>query len=430
MSLGMVHWWTLMAVLALTGLFFALGRLISPGEYPVRLFYRLFFVMYFVFSGIGGAYLDDSAVYLLYYGSYGLAYSLVFVGVTHLLATRWRWLRPTGGLVFLSHGWAWRGAMAAYLLLQLAAMIYPENKLLNLLHPPPLNLANVWNDGILGEMPVGEKLLHYPLLLLLPVYYYGIGCLRCGWWLKALLIALPLYLAFCRTGYVGRSELLVSLAVLGIPFWLQYPKVRRWLVAGSLVALPFLLAAAQTFQGMRLGDDGDREGGLGDRILTTVYQQTSFPEHFDEIRRHGPRGQLSEVVQWVVCLPFPSALVHKSAVYLNPEISEIVTGLTAGQDGYYICLTGIVTEAYYLLGPWMVLHACLLAVLSAVMVFVYAGNPQRVHVWALVAFVLSYNLNRGGISSCLTVMINGMLVLNVIMVMTVMNDAVRKKRCR
>lgn len=430
MSLGMVHGWTLMAVLALTGLFFALGRLISPGEYPVRLFYRLFFVMYFVFSGIGGAYLDDSAVYLLYYGSYGLAYSLVFVGVTHLLATRWRWLRPTGGLVFLSHGWAWRGAMAAYLLLQLAAMIYPENKLLNLLHPPPLNLANVWNDGILGEMPVGEKLLHYPLLLLLPVYYYGIGCLRCGWWIKALLIALPLYLAFCRTGYVGRSELLVSLAVLGIPFWLQYPKARRWLVIGSLVALPFLLAAAQTFQGLR----ADRVDGVADemwdRVSSTIYEQTSFPNAFDDIRRHGPRGAMFEVVQWLVFLPFPSALIHKPAVYLNQEISEIATGLTAGQEGYYICLTGIVTEAYYLWGGWCIVHAILLAVLSAVVVFVYAGDPKLVHVWAFVAFILSYNCNRGGISSCLTIVMNGMLLLNGVLLLMVINGAARKKRCR
>lgn len=430
MSLELVHWWTLMAVLALTGVFLALGRLIPPGDYPVRLFYRLFFVMYLVFSGVGCAYLDERAVYLWYYGSYGLAYSLTFVVVANLLATRWRRLRPTGGLVFLSRGWEWRGAMAAYLLLQLAAMIYPENTLLNLVHPPRLSLANVWNDGFLREMPVGEKLLHYPLLLFLPVYYYGIGCLRRGWWVKALLIALPLYVAFCRTGYVGRSELLVSLAVLGIPFWLQYPRWRRRLVAGGLVVLPFLLAAAQAFQGVRLGDDGDLEGGLGDRILTTVYQQTSFPEHFDDLRRHGPRGHVFEVVQWVACLPFPSALVHKPAVYLNHEISEIATGLTAGQDGYYICLTGIVNEAYYLLGPWMALHACLIAALSAVMVFVYAGTPQRVHVWALVAFILSYNFNRGGISSCLTVVINGMLLMNVVMVMTLINDVARKKRCR
>ncbi|MFA5206206.1 MAG: hypothetical protein WC708_17555 [Lentisphaeria bacterium] len=444
-----VHWGMLAAVLAVTAGLAAAERGL-PADEPVRLFYRLFLAMYLLFSGIGCAYLAHGAAYFGYYTLYGAVFSLLFVGTARFLAGHRAFFRPPGGLLLLSRAGVWRGAMAAYLLVQLVALCYPENRLLNLLHPPRLDINNVWHRGLVPEVTVGEKLLQYPLLLLLPVYYYGVGSLRRGgWWLKALLIALPPYLTFCRVGYLGRSEILLSLAVLAIPFWLQHPAWRRWLLAAGLVALPFLLVAAQLFQVARLVDtptslqEEEEAFFLAAHcgyaapappppspagVWGMIYDQTRFPEYFEVVRRHGPRGRPAEVGRWLAGLPLPSVLVHKSPLSLNCELATAATGIRPGDRWFFICLTGLVTEAWFLLGPWwMPLHAGLLAVFTALLVFVYGGRRRLEPVWAFVAFVGAYYLNRAGIAGSLPILINDLLLMNLAVAVTVCWAAARRR---
>lgn len=421
-----VTWWVLPLVLAVPAAMLLLEHGLIR-DYQARLFHRLFILAYVTFSGIGALYLTgDRALYLGYYAGYGLAYSLSFTVLWRQLERRLpARFRPSDELPVLFKGWGWRTAMALYLLVMLVLLVYPENKLMKVVVPPPLNILATWNEG-LGVVPSRpEKYLSYLVLLLLPVYYYALGVARWRWPVKAALVVLPAYLEYCRTGYLGRSEIMLVAAVVAIPFWLQRPAWRRWLLLATVVALPFLLAAAYLFQCQRLGKSTDARLSWTDQAVTILYQQTQFPQNFPAVYRHGPRGRWGEVAAWLVTLPIPSVWCDKPSVRLNHELTAIVTGRVPGDQWYFVCLTGLVAESYYLLGPLFFLHAALLAGFSVFLLYLYSGGAKLHYVWAFIAFIMSYSVNRAGIAGCLPVMINNLLVLNVLLVTGVVLNAVR-----
>src|SRR5690606_15260236 len=93
-------------------------------------------------------------------------------------------------------------------------------------------------------------------------------------WLGSIL-AWILYVQYVATGYIGRGDMVMAMALVGLALWMHRPRLRPALIAVAIMMLPVVLAASYIYGTIRIGGSVSDVGLL--QIASVIDTETGFP---------------------------------------------------------------------------------------------------------------------------------------------------------
>ena len=390
-----------------------------------RLLLGGFLAGYLFYSGIGMAYPEVPLSYLFFYFSFFIAFALAFwffsAAFAGISEPADRFLAPA--LNHVETHALWAVVICLYLLLHLLPLLYPEFRLHHLLAPsPPDVITALVRRFEPRETNILLKLADYTRLSLMPFFYIALFRYRGN--LKRILFLLLLlnYIRHVDAGYVGRGYVIMDLALIGIFIWESRPRSRRLLVAASAALLPLLLVASYIYGMVRIG------GTVGPiNPLEAIGQELELEMSFFRsvglpLLESGSRVDLAAYFKWLFTLPLPKIFTGEIEVArINYDIARIVLGLDPGTRGWYVALSGLLSESIYIFGSYFFwLHAVFLAFLAALVGRLLERTPQLAILRIYVVLLFTYVLNRAGVSALLPYLINNFLLFYIFVLAGVM----------
>ncbi len=402
---------------------------------PVIFLYRL--LVYKIYDRLEKAYLTIIYWGLYFYGGVGASsyevewiysvYFLIFISV-FVFFYRLKYVFPHAVKNAIGRFYNARGAtifdkpasasafIYIYLLICLTSLIYPSFKLLNLVHPPAPDLITALLGTI--ETPsninIVSKLFFYLTLLLYPLYLLCLNNFATKPLKLIIFLFIPLYIDYCATAYVGRGLILIDLAVWLLTVYKYNKKIRVPLITGFCILTPLLLVIAYSYSIARAG--GEYNVTLSDNAIETLfYQEVNFAEGFKDVVNSGQHINLPGFMVWLVTLPIPKFLIGGVNVpIITFELSEIVIGMNRHDEGFWVKLTGYVTESYYIFGKYFFWVEALMVAWLAKAIFYFLRNIKGNAVLVYyVALQFGFMFSRAGLASVMPTFLNGFLALYV-----------------
>lgn len=384
-----------------------------------KLFISIIFGGLYFYGGIGASsYLappEYSIYFLIFLSVFVLFYRLKFP-ISHSLQNTFHYLKNNGVRLFAEEGTYTSLVIFSYLGICFVSLIYPEFKLKALISPPaPNGLEALLATIEVREPDVASKLIFYIKLLLLPFYYVSLSRFVKRPLILFLAIMLPLYLDYCSAGYIGRGMVLMNLGLwFVVVYWLN-PRMRLIIGGLMLVGIPAILISFYAYSLARLGSSIDSVDNKSNIIEMLFYEEVNFPDTFKEVVRSGRHVDLRGFFVWLCTLPIPKFLLGGVKVpVLNYEISEIVLGLSRFDDGFWVKLTGYISESYYIFGKWFFwLTAVLVSRLCKTLFFFLRDFPGGKVLVIYVAIYIGFMYSRAGLGAIMPTFSNGFLLLYV-----------------
>lgn len=306
-----------------------------------------------------------------------------------------------------------RVAIGLYLLTGLVPLLYPEIRISLLWNPPAPDLFATFNNGLAAQVPLSTRILSYASALIWPFYLLALYALRRRYVALLILTGLPAYFRYCSAGYLGRYEMLVAVCLIGGTVWLDRPTLRLRLAVVALAACPLVLAAFEGYSRVRQGGRFDSDTPLVERIQATLWAETSFPVLWERMATSGRRADLGEYATWLVTLPLPKVLTGEfSRSRLNLEITETVSSVSLGSQGYSVVLTGPVIESVFLYGESLFwLHAAMFGIIAGLLCGFAGSSRSLLLVLVSITLTCGFVFMRAGISGSFPTLVNSYLSL-------------------
>lgn len=323
----------------------------------MKIFYILFFVFFTLYSGIGGTMKGANPIYMYYY--YG--YLAVFVLTSYYLQNKKHQENNISEenilLRFIdSYGSKF---VVLYILVSLAELAFPVNRLGLLLNPPNPDIAERLDFYREGS---NNGLFTYLGVLLFPFFYFGLYKYHNNTIKIALILISALYITYCKNSYLGRESMLIAFAIIYFSFYYNSnPSNRKVIATSTLVSVPLLLIFFLYYSYLRVGEEVGGNIGLGDAFLTLIAQESNYPLHFDSYF-HKSGNLIAEYTEWLILLPFPSffKMGHGGTLF-NELFTNVAINRFSWESGFSIALPGIVGEAIFVFKNLFFLHAFILA---------------------------------------------------------------------
>ena len=382
-----------------------------------KLYISIIFGGLYFYGGIGASsYLatpEYTIYFLIFISTFVLFYRLKFP-LSHSLQNTIHYLRHNGVRLFAEESIYLMMIIVAYLGICLIGLMYPEFKLKALISPPAPNGLEALLSTIEVRKPdAASKLIFYIKLLLLPFYYISLSKFVKKPLILFLAIIVPLYLDYCSAGYIGRGMVLMNLGLWFVIIYWFNPRF-RWLISGLMViGVPAILISFYAYSLARLGSSLDSVDNKANVIEMLFYEEVNFPDTFKEVVGSGRHVDLNGFLIWLCTLPIPKFLLGGVKVpVLNYEISEIVLGISRYDDGFWVKLTGYISESYYILGKWFFwLVAILVSRLSKTLYFFFCDFPGGKVLIIYIAIYIGFMYSRAGLGAIMPTFSNGFLLV-------------------
>lgn len=366
--------------------------------------------------GIGASYPGTPIEYIYYYCIFLIVLAISFVlSLKHLsrLSIKVAMLSHYNAFSIISNKHNIRLILLLYLSLSIFPLIYPEFRLIRLFDPPRLDIS--FFTGVPIDRTFFEKLITYCQLLLFPIYLVSLHFFRKNILLLCLIISFPIYTKYCATGYVGRGGILIWILIIGTSYYVQYRRKRRTIVAVGLLSLPAVLFLFFAMGHIRSGNDHlVTKSNFIEGLQSVLFVQTNFPYYSKYIIFSETRANPVEYFKWLITTPIPKVVTGSiDGSRINFEIAYLIRGLSPGDPGFTVDLTGVVSESIYIFGNHLFwIHALFIAILFAFLCSLMEGLPRPLLFAAIyIAIYWGYVLNRAGIASAWPQIINGFLSL-------------------
>ena len=385
-------------------------------ESTARIFFSLFVAMYLVYSGIGLALDNVNESYVYYYFSFSICISLgIFWGLRQVknsqntLQVSWynffnRFLdRYSKRIIIVDF------------LVKIFPLIYPENRIVNLIHPPSPDVINMLVERFRGDgesqisaiISIFQSFL-YPFYLL-SLYKYGKKTLK-----LVMLVVAPYYMQYCDSAYLGRGSMLEALLIITLFTYFCRPEFKKKLIIVGLSFFPIMMVFFVQYSKVRIGGESF-EISYMEAIGTLLEQESGYPKHFDAIL--GLQGQyFFKYLVWLFTLPFPGFVRGGMDVHFAAIFSENILGMYRWQKGFYILLPGVVGESVFLLGRQLFwLNGIIYGFLMGIMYKILTRYPQLLGILIVVMINFGYVINRvglfGGLPFILKILVYFYLIL-------------------
>lgn len=366
--------------------------------------------------GIGASYQGVPIEYLFYYLIFILVLSLSFlfsIRRLNVITNKLMFISQSGALDSFRKPQNVYFIVAAYFFLSLLSLLYPDFKLHRLIDPPRLDIS--FFTGLSPNEDAIQKIIKYFEFMLFPFFLVSLFHFRKRLCLLFFIIAFPIYVKFCATGYVGRGYLLIWFLIIVAASWIYYPQKRRITLTLALAAVPALLILFYAMGHIRAGNENlFKNADLSESLGSLLYFETNFPYYSKYVIFSDQRADLVDYYKWLVTTPIPKLISGDiKGARINYEIAYLTRGLSPGDSGFTVDLTGLITESIYIYGNnifWV--HAIFVGVLFAFLCALMEGLPRTFLFTAMYIVVYwGYIINRAGIASAWPQLVNGFLSL-------------------
>jgi len=385
-----------------------------------KIYVSIIFLGLYFYGGIGAAYLKAPASYTIYF----LLFLTVFVFIyrvkflfAHAVKNTFSTFYKFNGATIFDVPLLNSCVIWGYLALELSSLVYPKFNITSLWHPPlPDVMSSLIGtiDVSVENIDVVSKLLFYFKLLGLPLYLLALNAKTTKPAQLFFLLFFPLYIDYCSSAYIARGMILVNLALWLLITYAFNKKLRFSLVTACIFLMPLLLIFFYIYSVARISGDFGADVS-GNVIGKLFYNEVSFPDHFAEIVNSGKHVDFPSFLVWLVTLPFPKFLVGGINVPLiNLELSEIVIGMNRSDQGFWVELTGYISESYYIFGKYFFwVEAVMVAWLAKVIFYFLRNIKGSLILIYFVAMQFGYTFSRAGIGAVVPNLINGFLAVYV-----------------
>ncbi|AVA13629.1 hypothetical protein [Sphingopyxis sp. MG] len=368
---------------------------------------------FLVYSGIGTTYTDVPPYLMVSYFVGSLAMmagfalgKTVFARMGEIVGTKSVSLFDRIGTRVFAYSF-----IAAIIVIKLINLVYPEFKLDQFVRPPAPDITNWFNARFEIDETVFEKIIRYFEILITPFFYVALYFFRRNLFLLVTVIFVIRYMEYIDVAYIARGTVVSDLLIISLITWQERKEWRPFLMIGALISLPMILYLLGQYSVARMG--GYYQGsGVFDGALNVLREETSFLSQGGTlVIESGQHVNMPSYLTWIATLPIPDFLRQGLPVALvNYEISTLVIGRQPGDPGFYVSLTGLLAESYYLFGPiffWV--HGLFCGFLAAMFARICERVPYYRILSIYVAVIFLHNLNRGGIASVMPGLTNGFL---------------------
>jgi len=388
----------------------------------------------FIYNGIGAAYPEVPANYLIFYFGFILALACSFFFFTVIFAgvSRHAGRVLNQALSDIDRQWVWDIIIWFFLFLHLVPLLYPEFRLQDFFNPRPPDLKTAFlNRFQVQEVDIILKVTEYIRTLITPFFFIALYKHRQKIKKVVLILLFLLYIQYVNKSYIGRTVVGMTALLILISLWVIRPDYRKRLVVIGIVLVPFVFAASYFYSIIRIG------GTVYDfNILRAasemIYQETGFPIRAGmPIIESGQRVDLASYFRWILTLPIPKILTGDIAgARINYEISEVILGTSMGARDWYVVLPGVVAESVYIYGrSFFWLHAVFIGFLAAFVVRLVERTPHLLFLQAHLVLLFFYVLNRAGIAALLPDIVNHFILFYGFIFFLVFNP-IREKKIR
>ena len=215
------------------------------------------------------------------------------------------------------------------------------------------------------------------------------------------LILMPLYIGFCKDGYIARSVFgLYFLFYMAILYYYNYEK-RKIILVSTISIVLLSISFLATFTYMRVGEKVDLS--LSESINSLFVVEGTFPLWFEDIYNNSlsAESHIVEYVLWIITQPFPGFMKSWLVdLYLNISIAQVLLGLDPDEIVSYVPLVGLVGESVFVFGSKLFfLHAIILGYIINIFlnIIVSKNSFKIIAIYAIVFTALG--LGRAGTAS-------------------------------
>lgn len=355
-----------------------------------RFFFGLIVLFLYLYCGLGAALKDCHPFYLCYYLVYIL---FVYVGLRFSIG-RYIQIKSDSVCRFIDHYGLW--IIYLYVFLVCLGLVYPENRLLNLIHPPAPDLLDVFEQRF-ETKSVLSSFIVFIQNFLTPFFYISLYYYKNRLWKMGGLLIFLMYVSYCSTGYIGRGSIFVNLLFLLSLLYIWKPSIRKCLIISIGIFMPFLFLFFVNYSSIRIGGEA-QQLSLGGVFETLLLSESSYPLLFDSIYGRSYDAQDAvDYIYWLLTLPFPVSLNFFDFDFsLNYKISELLLGVTRGEEHFFVLLPGIVGESYFVFKDFFWIHAFFYGTIVGWVYTCVKNRDVLFPIGIYSSLILGYYCARGG----------------------------------
>lgn len=396
-------------------------------ERLLKFYFLLFSFGFLAYSGIGyGYFIGIAKDYKTYYIIFFCVFCLSIVLFSNILKFKWvdyDYVNKRLDNLMSAGRWV-QIVIVGYFFTFLFELVYPEFNLGRLLSPPrPDIIGDLQNRFNQEGAPFLTTLFRYIRIVLYPFYLIGLIKMTKNIYKFMALLFLPLYLEYCSNAYLGRSAMLLALIFVFMLLWKFRPELKKKIVVITAIIVPLFIVFSFVYQSARNSQSKSVTGGVGvekafEILLTT---ETSFPVLSAEIIDGDERTDLFSHLSWAATLPVPKLGLFKFHDGLPAyEISEILTKKRRTSPGFWVPLSGYLTENVFVYGKFFFwVPAVIVAFYLSLFGKLLSNIPLLYGFSLFIGLTIGYNLNRAGIQSALPLIINNNLLIYSFIIMLI-----------
>jgi len=383
-------------------------------DFNSRLFFSLFLLAFFTYSGLGGSLKDIDKHYFIYYVIYTIFISIgLYIGKgsnrlkgdNRISDNKLTKLIDRYGTTIILF----------FFILKLSTLIYPQFLLHRLIAPPAPDLSSFFAERFeTQESTFLESIIYYLTSLLSPFFFLSLYKFRLKPWKLILLLIIIPYIDYCKIGYMGRASMLQYLFIIVVSLYMFMPSLRKLIILFLVLFLPTLIIFMVNYTQIRIGGTASAENAFK-ALEVLIYSESNFPLWFSTIY-HEPfdPSNLIAYVKWLLTLPIPGFL--KSGIDLKAnEIAGLLLGIEPGEHGFYIVLPGLVGESVFYFGKYFFwIHSLLVGLLVGYTFRLLNKHHQMNILLFYSTIVLTYFINRGGTGAGFPLILKVLLVFYII----------------
>ncbi|KYG84009.1 hypothetical protein AWW67_02520 [Roseivirga seohaensis] len=386
----------------------------------LRLLFVMFFGGFFFYSGLGYGFkfglADNYQHYFLIFATVFCLSIVIFNRIISLKELDFTYVNNRLESIF-DNRYLINFIIVGYLSSFVLDLITPEFKLGNLISPPRPNLLADFQGRFDGTESTTflNSIFKYFRSLIYPFYMVVLIKQIKRIPLFVLLLFAPLYLEYCSKAYIGRSAILLSLIFLFMMLWKFRPEIRRRILIITLVVFPSFVVFSFVYQVIRnpnsKGFNEDLNVTVAAEIL--INTEVSLPTSSSRIVDQDERVNLKDHLTWMFTASIPKfGLFELKKGLAGYEIAEIIVGKKRSTPGFWVPLTGYLTENIYVYGKlffWF--PAIIIAFLLCFIGKCFGEIPLLYGFVLFLGLTFAYNLNRAGIGSSLPLLVTYNMIM-------------------
>lgn len=393
----MFNSWTLFYIVLFTTIIFS--WLFRYKDKKARIFFLFFAGMYLIYSGIGGALDDVDSSYVFYYVVFTLFISIgVFIG----LKSKHKNKVPQKDWSFFLDYFINKYAtyiITLYYIICISTLIYPENKIMNLISPPRPDVIAMLVERYQEDGPdTFTQIINLIKQIIYPFFIFSLYKYRSQILKLSIIVVGTYYIQYCQNSYLGRGSMLEAALIILAFSYFYVPKIRKPLLISIIVLLPTIIIFLVQYSLTRIGGTVS-DVGFAESFETLIRQESGYPLHFDNIMDMETKYRLNFLV-WLFTIPLPGFFRFGIDANFNALFSEELLHINRESYGFYILLPGIVGESVFLMGKYLFwINGLFYGWLMGITYRILARYPQLFGILVIAAIDFGYVSNRGGLSS-------------------------------